>query len=96
MYYCNKITSSCLGVLGLLIFIISISANSAHTIDEGNVGVYFVQGALSADYTIPGRHYASPFFTEVEEIVTRPVTNNLNSIDTITRDGIKTPLTVFK
>lgn len=85
----TKLLAAALAFLGFLIFIISIIVSSAHTINEGNVGIYFVQGALSDDYTNPGRHYAAPFVTEVEEIVTRPVTSTLKGIDTITRDGIK-------
>ena len=75
-------------VLAVLIFIISILVSSAHTIDEGNVGVYYVQGALSDDYNPPGKHYALPFVTRVEEITFRPVTNTLRDIKTITKDGI--------
>ena len=84
----TKIAAAALCVLGLLIFIISMIAGSAHNIEEGHVGIYFVQGALSDETSIPGRHYSIPFVTEVEEIATRPITSNLNDIRTITRDGI--------
>lgn len=90
-FQCNastKLLVAAASVLALLIFIISLIASSAHTIDEGNVGIYFVQGALSEEVAQPGKHYAMPFITEVQEITTRPVTSNLKPIKTITRDGI--------
>ena len=95
-FECNQSTKlliSAATILGVLILIISLIASSSHTIEEGNVGVYFVQGALSDDYTLPGKHYAVPFITEVQEIAIRPVTSNLRNIRTITRDGI---VNVFK
>jgi regulator of protease activity HflC (stomatin/prohibitin superfamily) len=84
----TKLLAAAASVLALLIFIIALVASSAHTIDEGNVGIYFVQGALSDEVTPPGKHYAVPFITEIREITTRPVTSHLQDIRTITRDGI--------
>ena len=84
----TKLLAAAASVLALLIFIIALVASSAHTIDEGNVGIYFVQGALSDEFTPPGKHYAVPFITEIREITTRPVTSHLQDIRTITRDGI--------
>ena len=84
----TKVLVIAAAVLSVLIFIVSILVSSAHTIDEGNVGVYYVQGALSDEYSPPGKHYALPFVTEVEQITIRPVTNTLRDIKTITKDGI--------
>ena len=84
----TKLLAAAATVLALLIFLFSLIASSAHTIDEGNVGIYFVQGALSDELTQPGKHYSMPFVTEVKEITTRPVTSNVRTIRTITRDGI--------
>jgi len=84
----TKVLVVAASVLAVLILIVSILVSSAHTIDEGNVGVYFVQGALSDDFSLPGKHYSLPFVTEVQEITVRPVTNMLPDIKTITKDGI--------
>ena len=89
----TKIAAGAVAVLSLLTFIIGIIASSAHIIDEGNVGVYFVQGALSDDITLPGRHYSLPFVTEMVQVTTRPMTSHLRDIDTITRDGIQNSFT---
>ena len=37
----------------------------------------------------PGVHWSVPFVTEIEEIVIRPQTETLESISTVTRDGIQ-------
>merc|ERR1712061_931098 len=58
-------------------------------IDEGNVGIYFVQGALDETYTHPGVHWSVPFITDIETVVIRPQTEVLESISTVTRDGIQ-------
>jgi regulator of protease activity HflC (stomatin/prohibitin superfamily) len=61
---------------------------SVHTIEEGNVGIYFVHGALNDHYTQPGVHWKNPFATDIVEITIRPQTETLESISTVTRDGI--------
>ena len=43
--------------------------------------------------SFPGKHYALPFVTRVETIKTRPVTNQLDPVRTITRDGIQNAFT---
>ena len=63
-------------------------AVSLHTITEGNVGIYFIRGRLDDTYTHPGVHWALPFVTEVEEIKIRPQTETLETINTVTKDGI--------
>ena len=65
------------------------TVDSVHTIEEGNVGIYFVQGALDDEYTHPGVHWSVPFVTTIEEITIRPQTETLESISTVTRDGIQ-------
>ena len=46
-------------------------AISCHTIDEGNVGVYFVKGRLEESYSTPGVNWLNPFVTEVQEVTVR-------------------------
>lgn len=78
---------------GIFLFVIVLTAviivDSVHTIEEGNVGIYFVQGALDDTYTMPGVHWSVPFVTVIEEITIRPQTETLDVITTVTRDGIQ-------
>lgn len=74
--------------LFLVVFIGVVVADSVHTIDEGTVGIYFVQGALKEEITRPGIHWAIPFVTTVETVTIRPKTDTLQPITTVTRDGI--------
>lgn len=76
-------------VLFVVIFTAVIMADSIHTIDEGTVGIYFVQGALDNRVSNPGVHWAVPFVTTIEEVTIRPRTDTLSPITTITRDGIQ-------
>ena len=79
----------CSGItLFILIFVVVICADSLHTIEEGNVGIYFVHGALDERFTFPGTHWAIPFVTDVQQVTIRPVTSTMKSIRTITKDGI--------
>lgn len=77
---------------GIFLFVIVLTAviivDSVHTIEEGNVGIYFVQGALDDTYTMPGVHWSVPFVTVIQEITIRPQTETLDVITTVTRDGI--------
>ena len=84
----KKCCCCCGFTLFILIFIVVICASSLHTIDEGNVGIYFVHGALNERFTEPGTHWALPFVTDVEQVTIRPVTSTMKSIRTITKDGI--------
>ena len=81
------ITFTCLVFL-LIIPTIIIVVNSRHTIEEGNVGIYYVNGALQEPYTFPGTHWSIPFVTEVERITVRPITTRMKNIRTITLDGV--------
>ena len=79
----------CSGItLFILILAVVICADSLHTIEEGNVGIYFVHGALDDRFTYPGTHWAIPFVTDVQQVTIRPVTSTMKPIRTITRDGI--------
>eukprot|EP00095_Tigriopus_kingsejongensis_P005664 maker-scaffold209_size256900-snap-gene-1.31 protein:Tk05664 transcript:maker-scaffold209_size256900-snap-gene-1.31-mRNA-1 annotation:"Erlin-2" len=75
--------------LFVLIFGIIILADSIHTIDEGNVGIYYRQGALQEHFTLPGVNWAAPFITNVEEVRIRPTTDELPTISAVTKDGIQ-------
>ena len=55
-------------------------ADSLHTIEEGSVGLYFVQGALSDRVSPPGIHWAIPLVTQIESVTIRPKTDTLPSI----------------
>ena len=82
-FECNQSTKlliSAAAILGVLILIISLIASSSHTIEEGNVGVYFVQGALSDRVSPPGIHWAIPLVTQIESVTIRPKTDTLPSI----------------
>jgi len=68
---------------------IALIVDSVHVIDEGEVGVYFVYGELEYTLGYPGVNWAQPFVTKVERITSRPITNTLEDIDTVTVDGIE-------
>ena len=78
---------------GIVLFVVAFTAvlmvDSIHTIDEGNVGIYFVQGALDDRYSTPGVHWSVPFVTSIVEVKIRPQTETLEAISTVTRDGIQ-------
>ena len=63
-------------------------ADSIHTIDEENVGIYLVRGALDDEISLPATRSSQSFVTEVKQITIRPVTSTLTSITTVTKDGI--------
>ncbi len=71
------------------IVIVAIMIDSCHIIDEGTIGIYFVQGALINETSTPGVHWAAPFVTTVEEITTRPQTDTLGPVSAVTKDGIQ-------
>jgi hypothetical protein len=92
MVQCSQKTKmwTVLGVLGaILAIIIGIVSSSVHKIHEGNVGIYFKQGALMDEMSFPGVHWMAPFITEVVEVSIRPKTDTLPPINSITKDGIE-------
>jgi len=75
-----------------VVFIVAIVAmilSSLHKIEEGNVGVYYKNGALMDDVAFPGIHYMTPFIVDVKEITIRPETTTLIPMASTTKDGIK-------
>jgi len=58
-------------------------------VDEGTVGIYFVQGALDERISYPGVRWSIPFVTTVEEVTVRPKTDVLPPISATTKDGIQ-------
>lgn len=76
----GKVACGGIAVLFGLIFISIMMADSLHTIEEGSVGLYFVQGALSDRVSPPGIHWAIPFVTQIESVTIRPKTDTLPSI----------------
>ena len=76
----KKLACGGLGVLTVFIFTSVLIVDSLHTIEEGSVGLYFVQGALQDRISSPGIHWAIPFVTTVESVTIRPKTDTLPSI----------------
>ena len=75
-----------------MVFIVALVAmilSSLHKIEEGNVGVYYKNGALMDDVAFPGIHYMTPFIVDVKEITIRPETTTLIPMASTTKDGIK-------
>ncbi|XP_023335671.1 erlin-2 [Eurytemora carolleeae] len=76
----------------IIINVVAITAillSSIHKIEEGNVGIYFKNGALMEETTQPGIHHMTPFIVNMVEIQTRPQTDHLPTIVSVTRDGIE-------
>ena len=82
-----KIASGAIAVL--LVSAVAVALSSIHKIEEGNVGVYYRNGALMQTISFPGIHYMTPFIVEVVEIQIRPETDILTSTSAITKDGIQ-------
>ena len=82
-----KIASGAVAVL--LVSAVAVALSSIHKIEEGNVGVYYRNGALMQTVSFPGIHYMTPFIVEVVEIKIRPETDILTSTSAITKDGIQ-------
>jgi len=78
----------CAGVVVVMIFAAVLMADSIHTIEEGTVGIYFVQGALDERISQPGVNWARPFVTTIERVTIRPRTDTLHPITVVTKDGI--------
>ena len=64
-------------------------ADSYHTIQEGNVGIYFVNGRLDDNLSTPGGHWQLPFVTKHKEITVRLRTDTLPTIKAVDRGGIQ-------
>ena len=76
----GKICCGGVAFLATVIFASILMADSLHTIEEGSVGLYFVQGALSDRVSPPGIHWAIPLVTNIEMVTIRPKTDTLPSI----------------
>ena len=63
--------------------VVAIIFSGLHKIDEGNVGVYYKNGALLEDFSYPGVHYMIPVITDVHQVYIRSETATLN------RDHVK-------
>ena len=68
--------------------VVAVFRESHHTIYEGSVGIYFRFGALGKDVSYPGVHWQVPFVSRVEEVMVRPKTDNIESMEAVTKDGI--------
>merc|ERR1712110_601768 len=71
----------------IAILFVACMIGSIHTIQEGSVGIYYVQGALEDRYALPGVRFQKPFITEMREITIRPTTETMEDISTVTKDG---------
>jgi len=84
----------CSGVfLIVLVGIMSVILSAVHKIEEGNVGVYYKYGAIMDKLTHPGVHYMTPFVVDVFEIQIRPQTDTMESMQSVTKDGIQNTFT---
>jgi len=84
-----KLSCCCGSFLFAIIITIILLVSSIHTIQEGNVAIYYRQGALVDEYKLPGIRMMAPFITEVLEIKIRPQTETMEDVKTVTRDGIE-------
>ena len=81
---------ACLIVTIVLIgAVVAIVFSGLHKVDEGNVGVYYKNGALLEDFSYPGVHYMIPVITDVHQIYIRSETATINRIVSVTKDGIQ-------
>merc|ERR1712001_764121 len=51
-------------VIGVFV-IIAVLLSSIHRVEEGNVALYFQNGALQREFSGPGVHSAAPFVTRI-------------------------------
>jgi len=76
-------------VVVFIVAVLAIGLSSLHEIEEGNVGVYYKNGALMEAVSFPGIHYMTPFIVRVVEIKVRPETETLAPMTSDTKDGIQ-------
>jgi len=74
-------------VAGIFIGIACL-VNSLHRVQEGNVAVYFTNGALQEGIVGPGLHMSTPFITTILQVTVRPETFYLNPLQCTTSDGV--------
>ena len=91
----NSVPTKCISCTVILVILTSALITSVmlglgyHKIQQGNVGIYYVAGALSDETTQPGLHYANPVWTTVKQVEIRSKTDKLPAITTVTKDGIE-------
>jgi len=80
----------CSGIVCLIVFILTLAMliSSIHKVDEGNIGIYYKNGALQDHFKEPGIHTKAPFVSEVLQIPVRTVTDVVPDIKCVTKDGI--------
>ena len=81
-----------LSVIGIFVIIAAL-ISSIHRVHEGNVALYYRNGALLPDHSGPGIHTCTPFVTTVLQITVRPETKILDPMKCTTKDGVSN---VFK
>ena len=97
-----------LSVIGIFVIIAAL-ISSIHRVHEGNVALYYRNGALLPDHSGPGIHTCTPFVTTVlqvqklstifvidqilVQITVRPETKILDPMKCTTKDGVSN---VFK
>jgi len=84
-----KIGCACGVLVVSTIVIVSLIVSSLHTIDEGYIGVYYKYGALKEATSEPGIHTMQPLVSTVKQILIRPETDTMMTIEAITQDGIQ-------
>eukprot|EP00091_Calanus_sinicus_P008811 TRINITY_DN21022_c0_g1_i1.p1 TRINITY_DN21022_c0_g1~~TRINITY_DN21022_c0_g1_i1.p1 ORF type:complete len:249 (-),score=69.55 TRINITY_DN21022_c0_g1_i1:56-802(-) len=78
------------GIIFVAAIFIGIAAlvNSIHRVQEGNIAVYFTNGALMPEIGGPGIHLSTPFVTTILQVTIRPETRYLNALKCTTSDGV--------
>lgn len=78
------------GIMFVAIVFITIAClvNSLHRVHEGNVAIYYKNGALMEEISKPGMHMSMPFITTMVQITVRPETHYLNPLSCTTYDGV--------
>ena len=80
----------CSFTVAVVTVVTAILIDSGHIVEEGRIGIYFVQGALINETSHPGVHWATPFVTTIKTINIQPQTDTLGPVSAVTRDGIQT------
>jgi len=76
-----------LTVIGIFVLVACL-LSSIHRVQEGNVALYYRNGALLSTYSGPGVHTCTPFVTTVLQITVRPETKILDPMKCTTKDGV--------
>jgi erlin len=74
-------------IIGIALLIALITLQGLHTIDEGNVGIYYRGGAQLPGINEPGWHTNIPFVTTFSQVQITLKTSKISDIPCGTKDG---------